>query len=81
MNDGWKDPAQELPEDNMLVLAVKQLKSGRRDYCLARCTTNYRYYDTEKREIVNGPYWTCGGSNNVIAWMPLPGIPGERMQA
>ena len=77
MNGEWKNPAKELPGKDVLVLAVKQLKNGTRDYCLAKCNPNYRYFDTEKREIIDGPYWTCSGNNNVIAWMPLPEIPGK----
>ena len=76
MNGEGKNPAKELPGKDVLVLAVKQLKNGTRDYCLAKCNPNYRYFDTEKREIIDGPYWTCSGNNNVIAWMPLPEIPG-----
>ena len=77
MNGGWIDPAKELPGKDIFVLAVRQLKNGKRDYCITKCIPNYRYYDTEKLEIIDGPYWTCGGHNSVIAWMPLPEIPGK----
>lgn len=75
MNGEWRNAAQEQPENGVLVLAVKQLKSGRRDYCLASCQQNYEFYDTARKELVKGPYWTCGGNNNIIYWMPLPEIP------
>lgn len=77
MNGEWRDTKKELPEKGITVLAVKQLKNGTMDYCLAKCIQNYRYYDTAKRELIDGPYWTCGGNNNVILWMPLPEIPGK----
>ena len=71
----WIDARLELPKDGELVLAVKQLKNGSRDICLARCIRNFHCYDPVKKESYTGSYWACGGNNNVIMWMPLPEIP------
>jgi hypothetical protein len=74
---GWIGVKDRLPEDDRAVLAVKQLKDGRRDMCLARCIPNYECYDVETRSIIKNPYWVCGGNNNIIYWMPLPEPPKE----
>lgn len=34
---GWISVAERLPEDDRQVLAVKKLKSGHMDICIARC--------------------------------------------
>ena len=67
----WRSVNEELPENGEMVLAVKQLKDGRRDICLARCIRNYEYSKTTHI----GPYWACSGNNNILFWMPLPKIP------
>ena len=74
---GWISVKDRLPEDQVTVLAVKQLKNGRRDICLARCILEYEHFDVETRTKVISPYWACGGNNNIIYWMPLPGLPEE----
>lgn len=71
----WRSVNDELPEDGKMVLAVKQLKDGRRDICLARCIRNYEHYDYKTKTTHIGPYWACGGNNNILFWMPLPKIP------
>ena len=76
-DNGWISVKDRLPEDDRTVLAVKQLKDGRRDMCLARCIPNYECYDVETRSIIKKPYWVCGGNNNIIYWMPLPEQPKE----
>ena len=74
---GWISVKDRLPEDQVTVLAVKQLKNGRRDICLARCILEYEHFDVETRTKVISPYWACGGNNTIIYWMPLPGLPEE----
>ncbi len=66
------DAKTDLPENGVPVLAVKQLRNGSRDITIAIC---YRDYDIETGEYRYGPYWACGGNNNIIYWMPLPEIP------
>ena len=73
----WISVKDKLPEDQVTVLALKQLKDGRRDICLARCILECEHYDYEKRANVKSPYWVCGGNNNIIYWMPLPELPEE----
>ena len=77
MLSAWINAKQELPENGELVLAVKLLKNGTRDICLARCIRNYEFYDPVNKVRYTGNYWACGGSNNVVMWMPLPGIPED----
>lgn len=74
---GWISVKDMLPEDDRTVLAVKQLKDGRRDICIARCIPDYEHYDPDTKQHVRSPYWVCGGNNNIIYWMPLPEIPEE----
>ena len=71
----WISTADQIPPDGELVLAVKELRNGTRDICLTRCLHNYRYMDVVTKEFRTEPYWCCGGSNNIICWMPLPKIP------
>lgn len=73
----WISSAAQLPEDGVDVLAVKELKSGQRDICIARCMRNFEYYDVESGEKRTKPYWVCGGNNNILYWMPLPEMPGR----
>lgn len=76
VNGVWHNAEIELPPDGERVLAVKQLKSGLRDICLAHCIRNWEHFDYATKTTHIGPYWvTCGGNNNVIYWMPLPKIP------
>ena len=74
---GWISVKDRLPEDDRAVLAVKQLKNGQRDMCLARCIPDSECYDIETGCIIKRPHWVCGGNNNIIYWMPLPDIPKE----
>lgn len=71
----WIKASEQLPPDESVVLAVKELRNGTRDVCLARCQRGYKFYDPETRRSWTGPYWTCGGNNNIIYWMPLPAMP------
>ena len=73
----WHNAAIDLPERDKAVLAVKELKNGRREICIARCIPDWEHTDpiTNKRTI--GPYWVCGGNNNIIYWTPLPKIPDK----
>lgn len=73
----WRSVEEELPKDGETVLAVKELKSGVRDICLARCIRNYEYHDYRTKTTHIGPYWICSGNNNILFWMPLPEIPEE----
>ena len=77
MLDAWKSVREGLPEDGESVLAVKQCKDGSRSLCFARCFHNYRMFNIETREYYTGTYWSCGGNNNIIYWMPLPEMPKE----
>ena len=74
---GWISVKDRLPEDQQTVLAVKQLKDGRREMCLARCLLEFEHYDVATGAKVKSPYWVCGGNNNIIYWMPLPEPPKE----
>lgn len=71
----WTSVADALPEDDTPVLAVKQLKNGTRDICIARCIPNWEHFDITTKTTIRGPYWVCGGNNNIIYWAPLPAIP------
>ena len=71
----WIRVEDRLPKDQETVLAVKQLKSGERSICLAYCIAKYEHYDPVTGETTVGPYWVCGGNNNIIRWMPLPEMP------
>ena len=75
INGVWHNAGIELPEDNVTVLAVKELKSGRREICLAYCIREWERKDYLTGETTVGPYWVCGGNNNIIYWMPLPKMP------
>jgi len=74
-NGVWYNAKIDLPETNETVLAVKELKSGRREICLAYCIREYEYKDFQTGETRIEPYWVCGGNNNIIYWMPLPKMP------
>ena len=76
--DKWISINERLPENHITVLAVKELKSGKRDICLAYCIPEYQHYDPVTKERWIGPYWVCGGNNNILCWMPLPEIPQRR---
>ena len=75
MSGAWINAALDLPEDQVDVLAVKQLKNGDRSICIARCIREYERYDVMSHQKVKEPYWVCGGNNNIVYWMPLPKIP------
>lgn len=71
----WIPVGERLPETDAPVLAVKELKSGQRDICIARCMPDFEYYDAESGEKRHKPYWVCGGNNNILYWMTLPEMP------
>lgn len=71
----WYNAALDLPKEGQDVLAVKELKNGRREICIARCIPEWEYTDPVTLETSVAPYWVCGGNNNIIYWMPLPKIP------
>ena len=73
----WISVKDRLPEDDRQVLAVKQLKSGLREICLARCILEFTHFDATTKSMVIAPYWITGGNNNIICWMPLPEPPEE----
>ena len=73
----WISVDDQLPEKDVTVLAVKQLKDGRRDLCLARCIPDWEYTEYPSGEKKRKPYWVTGGNNNILFWMPLPEIPKE----
>ena len=75
MKEDWISVKDQLPEDHVQVLAMKELKNGRRDYCLAYCIREYEAWDYKTGQNKIGPYWVCGGNNNILYWMPLPDIP------
>lgn len=75
--DKWISCKDRLPDREITVLAIKQLKNGNRDYCLARCIPDWSYTDFATGKTCTGPYWICGGNNNVIYWMPLPDMPED----
>lgn len=76
----WIDVHDQLPENDVTVLAVKQLKDGRRDVCLARCLLEWEHYDRYTKTYTTMPYWITGGNNNIIAWMPLPDLPPKEVR-
>lgn len=73
----WIRAADRLPENHRTVLAVKQLKSGQRDICLAYCIPEYERTNPVTKEVTKSPYWVCGGNNNIVYWMPLPELPAK----
>lgn len=73
----WISVKDKLPEAEVTVLAVKQLKDGRREICLARCIPEFTFYDYRTDREVTEPRWVCGGNNNILFWMPLPDMPKE----
>lgn len=74
---GWISVEDALPENDEPVLAIKQLKDGRRDICIARCFPDHPQYDVATGDIVRRPYWVCGGNNNIVYWQKLPEMPEE----
>ena len=76
--DTWIKCTDRVPDTDRPVIAVKRLKSGRTDICIARCYAHWESYDhTAGRNVERGPYWVCGGNNNIIYWTELPEIPEE----
>ncbi|MBR4457608.1 MAG: DUF551 domain-containing protein [Clostridia bacterium] len=71
----WISVKDRLPDDDRQVLAVKQLKSGERQICLAYCNLDHMEYDAETGNHYFAPYWVCGGNNNIIFWQDLPDMP------
>jgi hypothetical protein len=74
---GWISVKERLPENQVTVLIVKELKSGQRNIGLGYCIPEYKHHDYTTGEDRIAPYWVCGGNNNVIYWMPLPEMPKE----
>lgn len=71
----WTSVKDQLPPDQQQVLAVKELRNGRREICLAFCIREWKHYDMNTKQEVIGPYWVTGGNNNIIYWQTLPEIP------
>ena len=72
----WIDVKDRVPDTDRQVIAVKELKSGRRDICIARCYEHWQSYDhIAGKNVEVGPYWVCGGNNNIVFWMELPEMP------
>ena len=71
----WISVKDQLPPNQEQVLAVKQLKGGGRCICLAYCIPEHPHFDPVTKETTVGPYWVCGGNNNIIYWQPLPEMP------
>lgn len=73
--DKWISVKDRLPDGEDNVLAVKELKNGDRQICIAYCNHQHVQYDPDTNERYRAPYWVCGGNNNILFWMPLPEIP------
>lgn len=71
----WISVNDRLPESHVQVLAVKRLKSGREEITLAYCIPDWEITDPVTGRKKYGPYWVCGGNNNILWWMPLPEMP------
>lgn len=74
-NGVWHDAELDPPKEAEQVLAVKELKDGRRDICLARYIKEMEHFDPKTGKNFRAPGWLCQGNNNIIYWMPLPKIP------
>lgn len=72
---GWISVEDALPENDDTVLIIKQLKDGRRQIGLGYCIVDYHYDNPVTHEKYVGPYWVCGGNNNVIFWQKVPKMP------
>lgn len=76
----WFSVKEKLPDNEKTVLAVKELKSGRREICLAYCIKGYEqiYMDSLSgglKKRTEKAHWVTNGSSNILYWMPLPEIP------
>ena len=76
----WISTRDRVPDDQKAVLVVKQLKGGQRIIGMGYCIKDYAWKDYRTGEVIRKPYWVCGGSNNVVYWMPLPDLPDEAFQ-
>ncbi len=74
-NGVWHNALMDPPKTRETVLAIKQLKDGRRDFCLAYCIRDYERKNPATGVIISEDRWVCQGNNNIIYWMPLPKIP------
>ena len=74
MNE-WINVNDQIPDDDRMVLAVKELKNGTREICLARCLPEYPKYHPDTKTYTEDPYWVASGNNNIVWWMELPGMP------
>lgn len=73
-NGVWHDAKMDPPKTRGTVLAIKQLKDGRREYCLAYCIRDYEWTNPATGVWIREDRWVCQGNNHIIYWMPLPEI-------
>ena len=77
--ENWISVKHQLPETQVTVLIVKELKSGQRNIGLGYCIREYKHHDYVTGEDRIEPYWVTGGNNNVIYWMDLPDMPPKEV--
>ncbi len=75
INGVWHNALMDPPKTQDPVLAIKQLKNGKKDICIAYCIRNYRWRNPATGVWINEDKWVCQGNNNIIFWMPLPKMP------